>query len=341
MLKPGIVTSAGLRRSKQWFGTKRHVSIAVLAELAKDPVEGGELYDRAVAQVRMPNGIWKRTGRGRLSDLDALVLAILRKHVPPASKLIVLDLAASTGVTSVELFRVLDGHFAVDFTASDLYRDLFAVRSIDWSWTGIFDGLGGEVQHVVGPFVLPAQTQESAAYPINRLLKRLSRRWFLAAARSALARVPLGDLEPFQPHRIDEFEVSKLPLVSSDCLRMARHDPRFRFEVCDIMRPLPRRAHLIRAMNILTRDHFADDQRASALRNLIDASLPNGLLVLGWSPALDSNAVQATVYGVVEGGLTRVGSVNGGSEIDRLVERMVPVVESVDFVRYQRSNRPT
>jgi hypothetical protein len=327
MLKPGIVSSVTLRRFPSWFGSMRHVSFLLLAELAKDPTRNVDLYDRVVAQARMPNGVWKRTGKGRLAEVDALALEVLSRRVPAGSQLTVFDVAASTGVTSVEFFERLAPGFAVEFVASDLYRDLFAVQSPRWPWTGIFDTFRQEVQHVVGPFVLPAQTQESLAYPVNRVLKRLCRAWFVTAAQSILARADIATLEPFAIRRIDDYEVTKLTLLSSDCLRMVREDPRFRFEVWDILQPLPGCAHIIRAMNILSRDQFPDDLRARAIHNLIDASLPHGLLILGWSPSLDSNVVQATVYEVANRALRRLASINGGSEIDRFVESLVPVHE--------------
>lgn len=325
MLKPGIVSCAALRRSSSWFGSLRHVSLLLLAELAKDPARNADLYDRVVAQVRMQNGVWKRTGSGRLAEVDELALEVVRRRVPRGSELTVFDVAASSGVTSVEFFERLAREFAVEFVASDLYRDFFAVRSLRWPWAGVFDAFGKEVQQVIGPFVLPAQTQESPAYPVNRLLKRLGRALFVDAARSMLARPDVATLGAFATRRLDGYEVTKLPLLSSDCLRMAREDRRFRFDVWDILRPLPRRAHIIRAMNILSRDQFPDEQRGRAIRNLVDASLPHGLLIFGWSPSLHSNAVEATVYEVLNGMLRPLASINGGSEIDRIVEQTVAV----------------
>ncbi len=333
MLKPGIVTAAALRRFPSWFGSSRHVSFLLLGDLARDPMQDATLYDRMVAQVRMPNGVWKRTGKGRLAQADALAMQVLGQRVPRGGQLTVLDVAASTGVTSVEFFARLASEFAVEFIASDLYRDFLAVRSLRWPWVGIFDAFGQEVQHVVGPFVLPARMQESVAYPVNRVLKRLCRALFVTAAQSVIARADTLTLAPFAPQRVDGYEVTKLLLLSSDALRTARDDPRFRFEVWDILQPLPRRAHVIRAMNILSHDQFSEDQRTRIIRNLVDACLPHGLLIVGLSPSLDSDVVGATIYEVLHGVLRRLASINDSSDIDRIVERAA-------MVRTSESGRP-
>ena len=325
MLKSGVVTRAGLKRPTTWFGKKRHVSFLLLMDLARRQDTTPEEYDRFVEQVRMPNGVWKRTARGRLAVLDAIVLDLLRERFPAGSALKVLDLAASTGVTSVDFYRTLSSVFSVEFIASDLYRDLIAVRPVRWPWVGIFDTSGQPIQYIMPGLVLPAQIEESRVYPINRLLKRLGRTLFLPRSRAAIDRSRSLPLAPFESVETDGYSLTRLPLLSKDCLDILRTNPRFRFEVGNILETLPHRGHVVRAMNILTKDHFPDEQRARAIQNCLDATLPNGLFVIGWSPTPNPKTVEASVYEVRESGLCRLTSTNGGSEIDRIVERVAPV----------------
>ncbi len=323
MLRLGIVSPAGLHRHSMRFGARRHVSALILEQLFEAPQWGATAYDSVVEQLRMPNGTWKFTCRGRFAALDQLVLGLLGERFARGTRLSVMDLAASTGVTSAEFYRVLRERYPVDFVASDLYRDAYAVRR--GPWAGVYTAAGEDLQHVLWRFVLPGQLAESWVYAGNRALRAACRRFCSPGARTALARAPLDRLAPFEAVRVGSLEIRRLPLLSGECLALvARHDD-FRFEVRDLCQPLPGRATVVRAMNILTREHFDDATRARIIRHAIAATLPGGLLVLGWSPWDDPTRVEASVYEVEREGLERLASVNGGSEIDRFVESMIPV----------------
>jgi chemotaxis methyl-accepting protein methylase len=323
MLKLGIVSPRGLRHPTTLFGPRKHVSALILEQLLAAPEQEGAAYDHVVEQLRMPNGTWKFTCRGRFAVLDRLVLDLLAERFPRGTRLSVMELAASTGVTSVELYRALRERYLVDFLASDLYRDLYVVRR--GPWAGVYTAEGDDVQQILWRFVLPGQGAESWAYAGNHLLRGACR-WLVAPrARAALARAPLAGLAPFQRVRVEAFEIQRLPVLSGECLALASHSPDFRFEVRDVCQSLPERATLVRAMNILTREHFDDATRARILQHLTAATLPGGLLVLGWSPWADPGRVEASVYRVAREGLERLATLNGGSEIDRFVESIMVV----------------
>ena len=187
MLRFGIVRRQGLAHPTTWFGARKHVSALILDELAETPESDEAAYDTVVEQLPMPNGTWKFTCRGRFASLDRLVLDLLAPRVPRGGRLSVIDLAASTGVTSVELYRVLRERYQVRFLASDLYRDLYAVRR-SGAWVGVFTAMGDDVQHIVWRFVLPGQLAESWAYPGNRALRAACRRLLTPRARAVLRR---------------------------------------------------------------------------------------------------------------------------------------------------------
>jgi len=341
MLKLGVVSQRGVRRPRTFFGRRRYVSFLLLPELYRNPQVSPEEYDWLVGHACMPNGVWKLTRRGRLRTVDGAVTDILRDRYTAGTALVVCDLAASTGVTSVEFFRTLKEHFDVRFIASDFYRDLVAVCSRQWPVAIVFDRFGHEVQYILSRFVLPESPAESVAYPINRALKAVLRRRFTPVARAALDKVVLGRLGPFESVDIDGYVVAKLPVLTRDTLAAIGARDGFTFEDWDILKPLPERAHVIRAMNILTRDHFPDEQRACAVRNCVEALLPGGLFIVGASPTPESTTVQASIYSVQNGQLVRLTSLNGGSEIDTIVARTYQVVEAAsglsERVKYQHS----
>jgi len=333
MFKLGVVHPAGLRSPSTLLGRDRYASFLLLCDLAKQPDVDPSDYDKLVGFAPMPNGVWKQTRRGRMQLVDRAVLALLRDWLNRGTNVAVADLAASTGVTSVELYDLLRKEFDVRFVASDLYRDLIAVRSRRWSATVVFDPEGRPVQYIAGRLVLPAQLSESALYPINRAAKAILTRWFVPAARNALKRLDIQTLRDFEASRVDDFDVIRLPMLSKDTLEAVRADRGFGFEVWDILEPLPMTAHVVRAMNILTRDHFSNASRVRALRNCVDAVLPGGLFVVGWSPTLDPAAVEATIYRVVDGGLTELIQFNGGSEIDEIIASTFPIRRAKVFAR--------
>src|SRR5262245_46627940 len=127
MLKLGITTTRGLRSASRWLGRERHASFLLLESLAREECRDPGTYDTLVARVRMPNGTWRQTTAGRLRLVDDALVGALRHTHPRSHALSVLDLGASTGVTSVDLYETLSQRWNVVSTASDLYRDAFAV----------------------------------------------------------------------------------------------------------------------------------------------------------------------------------------------------------------------
>jgi SAM-dependent methyltransferase len=327
VLKLGITRVGRLGRSRTWLGSERHASLLLLDDLARAGEDAAQAYDTLVARVRLPNGTWKQTAAGRLARVDAVLLRLLRATRAPGSRVSVLDLGASTGITSVELYDTLAAHFAVELLATDLYRDLVAFSWPRRPWAIVLDVHGGVIQHVLGPFVLPGQIAESWAYPVNRALKAWSTRWLVPRAQRVLARLDVERLPYLAPHVEDRLEVRRLPFMVSRCLRLMRAGAPFRFEAADVLEPLPWRATCVRAMNIATRDNFDDARVAVVVRNCLRAVEPGGLLVLGQSHGLDPETARATIYRVDGGWPVAVERVGVGYEMEHVVAAAAAMAE--------------
>ncbi len=318
MLKLGITTMRGLTRPRSWLGRSRHASLLLFARLAERGHDGAEAYDRLVERVRLPNGTWKQTAGGRLDDVDDLIAAALRASHPLGARISVLDLGASTGVTSAALYDRLGRTYQVHFVASDLYRDAIAVSG--HLWTVVLTASGDVLQYVIGPFVLPGQLDESPFYVVNRLLKAAARRWLTPRARRAAAAA--ATLPYLTARREGATEVVRLPLFSFHCLDRARRGD-FTFEVTDVLRPLSRSATVVRAMNVVTRDYFDEHTAGVALANCIDAVEPGGLLVIGRSTGLTAGHTRATCYRVDAARRLRpIARLSGGDELELLTLRV-------------------
>jgi hypothetical protein len=320
MIKLGITTLARLQAPRTWLGREKHASLLLLAEPALQSLEKAGYHERIVKRVLFADGTWRETAVGRFRILDRLTVDLLRERRPQRAPLRVFDLAASTGCTSVELYRALRESFTVDFVASDRTRDAFAVRARGSRLTTIVDARRGDVlQYVSGPFVLPGQGRESALYPVNHLVRLLCARARSPQLRAIVSSTPARECEPLMWVSVDGHEVMKLPLLSNECVALLKSDPHFRYELADILQPLEGTADVIRAMNVLHDQYFRPDHIRLALRNSIDALADDGTLIIGRSPTDDPAAVTATVFTKRPSGIDVIGRLNGGSEIESLV----------------------
>lgn len=322
MLKLGITSTRGLGRASRWLGRERHASFLLLEALARDGADAAA-YDTLVARVRLPNGTWRQTAAGRLRRVDEALLAALERTHATASALSVLDLGVSTGVTSAELYDALSTRWSVDFTASDLYRDAFAVSAPRGGWTVVLDAGGSVLQHVVGPFVLPGQIEEAPVYAANRALKRWSERALVPRARRALASDAGAATRPyFERARAGRgLVVQRLPFFSWRCLELCRSTPGFRFATHDVTKPLGARATVVRALNLVISDYFDAATAAAAIAHLVEAVEPGGYLVAGQSRGLDPGAVRATVFRIDRGAADVVARLGEGYEFEPAVQR--------------------
>jgi hypothetical protein len=107
--------------------------------------------------------------------------------------------------------------------------------------------------------------------------------------------------------------------MSHHCFQLTQHDTNFRFEMIDVLQPMSRRAFVVRAMNIVTVDNFSTGQARIAVRNCVRAVELGGFLIMGRSPSLRPHNVQATIFGIDQGGARVLKRLNGGCELESMV----------------------
>ena len=321
MIKLGVTTVHGLARPCTLLGRRRPVSLLLLEQLARTPASDLRAYDSIVDQLQLPNGTSRQTRRDRFSVLDPLTCELLRDRVDGAERLVVTDCGVSNGSTSVEWYRMLRAAFpSVDFLATDRWCRAIVVKSCRHPWAVAFDVDGAELQIIAGRLVLPGQGHNSPIYPLNRVARRLARASIVRTARTVLKRVDLDDCPDFTAKAVDdEYEVVVVPLVSGDCWRLARTDPGFAYAAHDVFTAFPRRSHVVRVMNVLTRTYFDDERLRRAFRMVLDHLLPHGIFISGRSPSADPHEVLATIFGCDDNGLEVLGRLNGGCEEESLI----------------------
>jgi len=329
MIKFGVTSLSGLYHRYTQFGRPKHASLLLLRELAHNPEAGAQWCDRVVTQIRMPNGTFRETHRERFRILDSLIRDIVSARYPSEQRLLVTDCGVSSGTTSVEFYRTLVGVFPnLAFVATDLSFTAVVVKSRRSPWAIAFERGGGELQIIIGPLVLPGQGRISIGYPLNRIARRIACGTLVPRARSVLQRVGT-DFEPECAElTVDGYDIIVVPMLSADCLRLTQTTPQFRCETDDLFHPTRRPAHLLRAMNVLTRHYFDDHSLRRAFRLALENILPGGLFVSGRSPKGKPQELLATIFSRESDRLAVVSRLNGGCEEEDLILEAAETISS-------------
>jgi SAM-dependent methyltransferase len=321
VFKLGIVTTEELDRPRTRLGARKFASLLLLRDLRGRGARDATHYNGILRLLQMANGTWKDTFRGRFARLDRESLEVIAASHASGSRLQVTDLAVASGITSVDFYLALRSKFEVDFVATDLWRDAFAVTGMPPGGTVVLDADGGELQFVLGRFVLPGYAPDRLIYPVNRALRWWARRTLLPRARTFLQGVDQTHLRAFETLVNHGAQVTRIPLVSAECLDLLATRPDFRFVVANILAPPDRQSDVIRAMNIVTPDHLPQADLRKAIRNCLAALRPQGVLILGRSPNDNPEDVTATIYQAQNGDLHTARRLNAGCEVEELVEQ--------------------
>ena len=262
----------------------------------------------------MAGGIYKTTRRGRFRELDRVLVDDVRQRFAAIDTLRVHDLAASNGISSLELFNSLRAFRAVDFQFSDLYDRLFVVRVPDSRWDVVFDMSGVALQYVGRGFALSAKQGESRRYPINRLLKRMLDYSLLPCAANILAEARHGD------DTLTTSEVRDVLLLHPECVRAEQDHANFAFRRHDLFTPSSEPFHFIRAMNILNRGYFNEERLIAGVRACLQSLAEGGLFVVGRTIEEEDGRTEASAFVRTNNTLSSAWDFNEGSEIKCLVE---------------------
>ena len=327
MLKTGIYRrdQLNLRALRTFFGRRRFIAVTLYPEVASEGTDdSAALLEQILRRFPGAAGTYKRTQRRRFGAFDEMVVELIEERLPGDRSLVVHDLAVSDGSTAVDLFERLSAIDAIQlrFFASDLSPDVVAVARRGASLAAVLDPATNQPLQVIWPpFVFNVEKRESALlYPINRALLVILLR---TRVRRLLERYSAAD---------PAIRTRHIRLLAPVALDTLESDPRFDFERHDILQPLAGRFGLIRAMNILNRSYFEDDQLRVAIGHVARALTTGGLFATGSNQDAGS-AVDGAVYERTKSGFRRLRSSGNGSPVDDLVlETEAPDDESADVI---------
>jgi len=277
------------------------------------------IFENAMRGLRLPNGIYRTTYRGRMAELDEISCRILRSNFPGSMQLQAEDWAASDCLTASEFAAVLWRHFPqAVLTASDLHFHMIeAVHN--WQGAFVFEESGQPLQYILPPFVISFSRVTSPLYLLNRILLAVSRRMAEKAWKAAAA-VVWKDLLDDQVFDIDGWRIQRIPLIHPEALALARATPLFRFHRHSVFDWVPEPVEFIRTMNILNRSYFSNADLTRGSLAVHKSLREGGIWVIGRTlEEVSPPEHHASIWRKHHGRLQLLERIGKGAEIDDLI----------------------
>ena len=251
--------------------------------------------------LKMRNSTFKTTHYGRFDDINPALAKTVGGRIPPDPQ--ILDLAVSTGVSTVELANALRSAGMVpQITATDLYIE-----------GRIFD-LGGGMRVLADRLGWPLQ-YDVRGLAIRPWIRRLDYVTLAFLPRQAVRAALVPKLRAMAQSAAGEW----VSLVS----RKLADDPAVRLIEDDLFvrnSEFVGRFDLIRAANILNSGYFTNDVLLGGIGNIRSYLRGSGSLLLVTRTADADNRNAATLFELAPNGKFRVvDRFAEGSEIEALV----------------------
>lgn len=250
------------------------------------------IFFKAITQLRMHNGIYKTTKANRFTDVNNEFVKILDKQ----TNYLIHDVAASDGITTVELFNKLDSD---GIKAKIVLSDKFAKIYYEKKWYGsLFKDDEGRILFA-DFFKIQAYKYTSVRY----FLTKLSGYFFQGNSPIKNSDKEILLLNPKTKKAIEEKNLEFIYLdVFKDTAEAGKYD-------------------IIRCMNILNLGVFPDEFIILGLKNLLSSLKDSGIFILGRSN--ETTFVNHVSFFRKNGNkLDLITELNGGSELKPLLEKL-------------------
>lgn len=251
--------------------------------------EDQPLLDRLYASLEAGAGIYKITVRNRFDRLDEKIRNEVKTRFRSESLVRIHDAAASSAVTSIDLFRAFNDCPQVRLDASDYFHRLWLVDV--GAWTIAFDEQGIPLQYSGRNMVLASRRPEQWRYTVNRLAQVWVERRCLAHAKQLL--------DNARSTRQNDHRVRSVALFHPEALELSQTEPRFSLCRHDIFRSLAPAVHILRIMNFLTSRHLDPPSIGRAFRAARESVAPGGLLIIGRNRDESDGALCVSAYEVL------------------------------------------
>lgn len=279
------------------------------SEIPADAARLETLEKRFFQSVGLPNGTWKTTSYRRLDDLNALV----QNHLPARRPLDVMDVAVSSGVSTLEWLESMEqAGIECRMTAGDAAADAYLV-TLGPGLRVLVDRRGTPLQYEVAGYAirLPMRKREMLRFGLPVLYMRI----LLASAVAPALKSAKGAVEGARMG----IRWQPLKLVST----LLRKRNRIEVVEDDILvnRSYKECFDVLRAANILNRGYFDEGTLVAMLLNLRNRLRKGGLLVV--CRTNDRNVNNGTLFTLGDDGRLRtLARLNEGSEVEEIALKL-------------------
>ncbi len=246
-----------------------------------------QLEHEFFARIMLPNGSSKRTWEHRLDDVNALLLPYVKQLASPVR---ILDVAASSGISSAEWYEQLaSAGIQFSLTATDLTVNAFHLK------LGLAEAILDKELNFIHLSFAGRGMRPNVALPLGIITVLLKKYLVFRMANGAKYILPIK----LVTKRLLE---GAFALIEDDLLKDNGLEQTF---------------DVIRAANILNLSYFPESILRRIISNLKARLSDNGLLIVCRTKADRSN--HCTVFRFRMGAFTPLAKIGDGSEVEHLV----------------------
>ena len=270
------------------------------------------LLTRLYTQLRVGGAVYKTTKRNRMPDLDERLRDTLLERYPDVNPIQLHDVGASSGITTLELWRCLSQKLPMRVHGSDRFDRLDFVTLASNGWTVVFDNDGSAVQALGRKAVICPVTGDQSRHPVHRILHGRVIRDLVPAARAVLERASFdGGASIWEG---EGGKVKRLRLVHPEVAREILEHEGFTFGCHDVFQhTTPYMA--IRAVNVLNLQYFKPEQLKAAVTAIHQSLHSGGMFLVGRTIDEDDARNSATLYERTDAGFREIWKHHEGTEI--------------------------
>lgn len=308
MFKTGICSLKDLIAAPQavtlFRRALKNVSISLYEE-ACAAENADELAQRVLLLFSDERGAYKRTYAKRFETFEKDIFKKLPQYLDVSKPLKVHDVAVSDGRTAADFFEKLSASYSkLEVTASDYDP---TVKIIEKGRLKVALTSSGNLLEVTfAPFVFNMVKPDLyLLYPLNYFIKKVV--------------VHLWVKPLLQSYKKGKTQAKDVFLFAPQALKLAKQNKQFTLSQHNILQPLPGKHQLIRAMNILNKTYFTNDEFRQIMKNLHTALSDGGILITGSNQDADTT-VDGTIYQKTADGFKVIWTSGNGSPVKAYID---------------------
>ena len=303
MFKTGIYTLKQLKDKKNYFtvfGKQKNVSITLYDQIHSE-AHALSLTEHILLVSADDRGAYKRTYNNRFEEFDKYIIELMSKQFDDVNiELLIYDVGVSDGRTAVDFFSKIYKIWPnVSYNASDYNPYLYILKQ---RWLTItLTAAESIIEILYPPFVFNISKPDNYNYyPINYLLYLIINKFILP--------------KMLESYRAGLLKAKPMTLFSQQALKCAEQHNNFVLSQSNILNPIAHPGHVFRAMNVLNKSYFNDDEFNKIIKNVYHGLHNQGVFITGSNQEAHSQ-VHGGIYQKSYQGFKLIGSSGEGSSI--------------------------